>query len=118
MELATAQSIPSFCKSLCSLCSTSTSSPVLALVVHPFASQALEIAKDLNLLSFVCFPLSAMITSFHLYCPKLHEQVSGEYKDHPDLIQIKVFSLLYPYVRLKFHLSINTNTDLIDFLSP
>jgi len=29
-----------------------------------------------------------MVTSFHLYCPTLHEQVSGEYKDHTDPIQI------------------------------
>jgi len=41
IELATAQSMPSFRKSLWSLCSTSTSSPVVALVVDPFASQAL-----------------------------------------------------------------------------
>ncbi|KEH18147.1 putative hydroquinone glucosyltransferase [Medicago truncatula] len=46
IELTTAQSMPSFRKSLLSLCSSSTSSPVVALVVDPYASQALEIAKD------------------------------------------------------------------------
>jgi len=87
-ELAMAQSMLSFRKSLRSLCSTSISSPVVALVVDPFASQALEIAKELNLLSFVYFPLSAMITSLHFYCLTLHEQVSCEYKDHTEPIQI------------------------------
>ncbi|KEH18133.1 UDP-glucosyltransferase family protein [Medicago truncatula] len=88
IELAVVQSMPSLRNSLRLLCSTSTCTPVSALVVDPFASQALEIAKDLNLLSFVYFPLSAMITSLHFYCPTLHKQVSCEYKDHTDLIQI------------------------------
>ena len=87
-DLATEKSMPSLRNSLRLLCSTSTCTPVSALIVDPFASQALEIAKDLKLLSFVYFPLSAMITSFNLYFPTLHEQVSCEYKDHTEPIQI------------------------------
>jgi len=88
IELAVVLSMSSLRNSLRLLCSTSTCTPVSALVVDPFASQALEIAKDLNLLSFVYFPLSAMGTSLFLHLPTLHEQVSGEYKDHTNPIQI------------------------------
>jgi len=86
--------MPSFRKSLWSLCSTSTSSPVVALVVDPYASQALEIAKDLNILYFVYFPLSARTTSFQLHFPiVLHEQVSCEYKDILTLFSFRVVYL-------------------------
>ncbi|XP_012574006.1 hydroquinone glucosyltransferase-like [Cicer arietinum] len=87
LEHAVSQSMPSFRKSLTSLSSTSTT-PLVALIVDPFANQALEIAKDFNLLSFLYFPVSAMTTSLHLYLPTLHQQISCQYKDHPELIRI------------------------------
>ncbi|XP_004510287.2 hydroquinone glucosyltransferase-like [Cicer arietinum] len=69
------------------LSSTSTK-PLVAIIADPFASQAIEIAKEFNLLSFIYFPFSAMTTSLQLYLPTLHQQVSCEHKDHTHLIQI------------------------------
>ncbi|CAJ2635098.1 unnamed protein product [Trifolium pratense] len=85
IQLAVAQSMPSFRNSLQSLCSTN---PVVALVADPLASQALEIAKEFNLLSFIYYPLSAMTTSLHLHLSTLHEQISCDYIDHPNPIRI------------------------------
>jgi hydroquinone glucosyltransferase len=87
IELAVTKSMPSFRDSLSSLCLTSTT-PLVAMVVDPFANQALEIAKEFNLLSFLYFPVSSMTTSLHLYLPILDQQVSGQYIDHIDPIQI------------------------------
>ncbi|RHN42111.1 putative hydroquinone glucosyltransferase [Medicago truncatula] len=87
LELGVTKSMPSFRESLSLLCSTSTT-PVVAIVVDPFANQALEIAKEFNILSFMYFPVSAMTTSLHLHLPILDEQVSGEYMDHVEPIEI------------------------------
>jgi len=85
IQLSVAQSMPSFRNSLRSLCSNN---PVVALVADPLATQAIEISKEFNLLSFIYFPLSSMATSIHLYLPTLHEQISCEYIDHTDPIRI------------------------------
>ncbi|KEH18132.1 UDP-glucosyltransferase family protein [Medicago truncatula] len=85
--LAVSQSLPSIHNSLGSLlCSTSTTPPV-ALIVDLMATQALEIAKEFNLLSFIYFPLSAMAMSLLSHLPTLHEKFSCEYKDHIEPIQ-------------------------------
>jgi hydroquinone glucosyltransferase len=63
---------------------------VVALVADPLATQALEISKEFNLLSFIYFPLSAMATSIHLYLPTLHEQISCEYIDHTILMNLSL----------------------------
>jgi len=85
--LAVSQSLPSIRSSLIGLlCSTSTTQPV-ALIVDLMATQALEIAKEFNLLSFIYFPLSAMAMSLLSHLPTLHEKISCEYKDHTEPIQ-------------------------------
>ncbi|TKY66292.1 Hydroquinone glucosyltransferase [Spatholobus suberectus] len=85
IQLAVSQSMPSFWHALGSLLSTT---PLVALVADPFANEALEIAKEFNLLSYIYFPLSAMSLSLFLHWPTLHEQVSCEYRDHKEAIQL------------------------------
>ncbi|XP_027336954.1 hydroquinone glucosyltransferase-like [Abrus precatorius] len=85
IQLAVSQSMPSFRHALRSLCSTS---PLTALVADPFANEALEIAKEFHLFSYIYFPTSAMTLSLFLHLQTLHEQVSCEYKDHKEAIQI------------------------------
>ncbi|XP_061346438.1 hydroquinone glucosyltransferase-like [Gastrolobium bilobum] len=85
LQLAVSQSMPYFREALRSLCS---STPMVALIVDPFANEALEIAKEFNLLSYIYLPLSAMALSLLLYLPTLHEEVSCEYRDHKEAIQI------------------------------
>ncbi|XP_061344656.1 hydroquinone glucosyltransferase-like [Gastrolobium bilobum] len=84
-NLAVSQSMPYFRDTLGSLCSTT---PMVALVADPFANEALKIAKEFNLLSYVYLPLSAMALALLLHLPTLHEEVSCEYKDHTRPIQI------------------------------
>ncbi|KAK7293352.1 hypothetical protein RJT34_16215 [Clitoria ternatea] len=85
IQLALSQSIPCLRHALESLHSTM---PLTALVADHFANEALQIAKEFNLLSFVYFPPSAMTLSLFLHLPTLHHQVSSEYRDHQEPIQI------------------------------
>ncbi|KAK7339198.1 hypothetical protein VNO77_19851 [Canavalia gladiata] len=82
---AMSQSMPSFRNALRSLCSTT---PLAALVVDAFAKDALEIAREFNLLSFIYFPSSAMAFALHFHLPSLNDRVLCEYKDHTEAIQI------------------------------
>jgi len=85
--LAVSQSLSSVHNSLVSLlCSTSTT-PLVALIVDLMSTQALEIAKEFNLLSFIYFPVSTMTMSLLSHLPILHEIFSCEYKDHTEPIQ-------------------------------
>ncbi|XP_061368490.1 hydroquinone glucosyltransferase-like [Gastrolobium bilobum] len=85
IQLAVSQSMQYFREALRSLCS---STPVVALVSDPFANESLELAKEFNLLSYIYFPPSAMTLSLFLHLPTLHEEVSCEYRDHTEAIQI------------------------------
>ncbi|XP_004492195.1 hydroquinone glucosyltransferase [Cicer arietinum] len=87
IQLAVSQSMPSFHNTILSLSSSSTT-PILALISDPFANESLEIAKRFNLLSYIYFPPSAMTLSLFIHLPKLHEEVSCEYRDHKEAIQI------------------------------
>ncbi|XP_045788354.1 hydroquinone glucosyltransferase-like [Trifolium pratense] len=83
--LAVSQSMPAFRDSLISLRSSTL---VVSIVADLLVSQALEIAKEFNLFSFIYFPLSAMVSSLHLHLLSLHEQISCEYIDHTEPILI------------------------------
>jgi hydroquinone glucosyltransferase len=89
IDLAISQSMPSSIRDalISLLCSTSTTPPV-PLVVDFMATQALVIARELNHLSFIYFPLSAMSMSLLLHLPTLHEEISCEYKDHIEPIHL------------------------------
>ncbi|PNX81702.1 hydroquinone glucosyltransferase-like protein, partial [Trifolium pratense] len=62
--------------------------PLVALVVDPFAIKALDFAKEFNMLSYIYFPLSATTLSVCFYLPKLDEETSCEYKDLPNPIKL------------------------------
>ncbi|CAJ2664928.1 unnamed protein product [Trifolium pratense] len=62
--------------------------PLVALVVDPFAIKALDFAKEFNMLSYIYSPLSATTISFCFYMPKLDEETSCEYKDLPKPIKL------------------------------
>ncbi|KAK7256449.1 hypothetical protein RIF29_29899 [Crotalaria pallida] len=85
IQLTITHSLPSIQKVLKSLTSKA---PLSALVADVFAFQTLAFAKELNSLSFIYFPGSAMALSLFLYMPKLDQEVSGEYKDLTKPIQI------------------------------
>ncbi|XP_057437230.1 hydroquinone glucosyltransferase-like [Lotus japonicus] len=86
IQLAVSQSMPSFRDTMRSL--HSTTPHLTALIADPFANEALEIGKEFNLLSYIYFPPSAMTLSLFLHLPKLHEEVSCEYRDLTEPIQI------------------------------
>jgi len=63
-------------------------SPLVALVVDSFAVEALNIGKELNMLSYVYFPAAATTLAWGFYLPKLDEETSCEYRDIPEPIKI------------------------------
>ncbi|KAK2413891.1 hydroquinone glucosyltransferase [Trifolium repens] len=81
--------MPSFQTTISSLCSSSSStSPLVGLISDPFANESLEVAKKFNLLSYIYFPPSTMTLSLFIHFPKLHEEISCEFRDHNEAIQI------------------------------
>ncbi|XP_028775846.1 hydroquinone glucosyltransferase-like [Neltuma alba] len=59
-----------------------------ALVADPFALEALEIASELNILSYVYCPFSAMASSLYLRAPMLEKTISVEFRDLQDPIEM------------------------------
>lgn len=85
IELSVTHSLLSIKQELNSLCSRSR---VVALVVDVFAQQALDLAKELNLLSYIYLPQAAMLLSTYLYSPKLDELLSSDSRDPQEPIKI------------------------------
>lgn len=52
-----------------------------AFVVDLFGTEALDVAKELNISRYIFFPVNAMVLSLLLHLPKRDETVSCEYKD-------------------------------------
>ncbi|CAI8612256.1 unnamed protein product [Vicia faba] len=86
IQLAVSQSMPSFHSTISSLSSSTT--PLVALVSDPFANESLQVAKEFNLLSYIYFPPSAMTLSLFIHFPKLHQQISSEFRDYNEAIQL------------------------------
>ncbi|KAJ4957108.1 hypothetical protein NE237_013891 [Protea cynaroides] len=55
--------------------------PIAALVVDIFGSDAFDVAKEFNVPSYIFLPLPAMLLSLYLHLPKLDEMHSCEYRD-------------------------------------
>ncbi|KAF7825195.1 hydroquinone glucosyltransferase-like [Senna tora] len=85
IQLTITNSLPSLLDELKSLTSKA---PLAAIVADPFAFEVLDFAKDLKTLSFMYFSVSALALSFFLHFPKLDQQVSGEYRDLKEPIQL------------------------------
>ncbi|KAG5059772.1 hypothetical protein AAZX31_01G067400 [Glycine max] len=78
IELSVNLSLPYIREELKSLCSRAK---VVALVVDVFANGALNFAKELNLLSYIYLPQSAMLLSLYFYSTKLDEILSSESRE-------------------------------------
>lgn len=88
IQLAVSRSIPLVREALNSLVVNSTN--LGAVVVDPFANEVLELAKELNVLSYIYFPCSAMLLSLCLHSLKLDKSVvsSCEFRDMLGPIEI------------------------------
>ncbi|XP_027334237.1 hydroquinone glucosyltransferase-like [Abrus precatorius] len=78
-------SLPSIHQTLKSLIS---STPFVALVADAFAFEALDFAKEFNLLSYIYLPTSATTLSWYFYVTELDKETSCEYRDLPQPIRI------------------------------
>ncbi|KAI9078464.1 hypothetical protein K1719_039560 [Acacia pycnantha] len=81
-------SLPHIREALNSLMSSSNNIKLSALIVDVFAVEVLEFASELKVLTYVYFPLSAMLLSMYFYIPKLDKIVSCEYRDLQDPIEM------------------------------
>ncbi|KAK3042848.1 hypothetical protein RJ639_001121 [Escallonia herrerae] len=61
---------------------------LVALVVDPFSIDAFDVAKKLHVSPYLFFTSSAMCLSFSLSLPKLDEEVSCEFRDLPEPVEI------------------------------
>ncbi|KAI8572725.1 hypothetical protein RHMOL_Rhmol01G0221900 [Rhododendron molle] len=66
----------------------SSSRPVVALVVDLVATEAFDVAAELNISSYIFFASTAKTLSLLLYLPKLDESVSCKYSDLAEPVQI------------------------------
>ncbi|KAI9078451.1 hypothetical protein K1719_039547 [Acacia pycnantha] len=94
-KLAMTKSLPSLREVLNSLMCSKTSPPLAALVADTLAYEALDIAKELNILSFLFALWSTALCSFHFQIPKLDETIVGEYRDYPEPFVIPGFVPLH-----------------------
>ncbi|KAK3042068.1 hypothetical protein RJ639_001770 [Escallonia herrerae] len=58
------------------------------LVVDPFSIDAIDVAMKLHVSPYLFFTSSAMCLSFSFYLPKLDEEVSCEFRDLPEPVEI------------------------------
>ncbi|QCE04714.1 hydroquinone glucosyltransferase-like [Vigna unguiculata] len=70
------------------LVSLSRTTAITALIADAMAPEALELGKELNILSYIYFPCSTMVLSICFHSRNLDHEVSCEYKDHPGLIPL------------------------------
>ncbi|XP_057426610.1 uncharacterized protein LOC130720042 [Lotus japonicus] len=84
IELSVTLSLPLIKQELNSLCSRTR---VVALVVDIFAHEAMDFAKELNLLSYIYLPQAAMMLSMYFNSTKLDEIIS-ESRDLEDAIDL------------------------------
>ncbi|KAK4269642.1 hypothetical protein QN277_022772 [Acacia crassicarpa] len=83
---AMSQSIPSIRDALISL--YNSNNKLVALIADYLAYETLELAKSLNILSYIYFPTSAMVLSLCLHSSWLHQTVSCEYRELQEPIKI------------------------------
>nr|KYP49710.1 Hydroquinone glucosyltransferase [Cajanus cajan] len=93
-QLTATLSLPFIRESLKTL---SSSSRLVAMVTDLFASDALICAKEFNMLSFIYAPTSATTLSFCLCLPKLDQNVSSEFRDLLEPIEIPGCVPIYGY---------------------
>ncbi|KAK4269641.1 hypothetical protein QN277_022771 [Acacia crassicarpa] len=87
IPLTMSQSIPSIRDTLTSL-NNSPNNKLVALIADYLASETIELAKTLNILSYIYFPFSASVLSLCLHSSWLDQMVSCEFRDLPEPIKI------------------------------
>ena len=85
MQLTVTHSLPHLHQALKSL---ALRTPLVALVVDSFSVEAVDFAKEFNMLSYLYYPAAATTLSLSLYLPKLDEETSCEYRNVPHPIKI------------------------------
>ncbi|GAU39903.1 hypothetical protein TSUD_04950 [Trifolium subterraneum] len=85
IHLAFSLSLPYLHQALNSL---TLKTPPVALIVDSLSVEALDLAKEFNMLSYVYFPPSATTLSTYFYLLKLDKETSCEYRDLPEPIQV------------------------------
>lgn len=61
---------------------------VVALIVDPFGSDVIDVAKEFNIPPYIFFMSNAMNLAFSFIFPRLDEEVSCEFRDLPKPVQI------------------------------
>ncbi|XP_027335907.1 hydroquinone glucosyltransferase-like [Abrus precatorius] len=61
---------------------------VAALVIDFFCTDAIDVAGELHIPSYIFFPSPAMALSFDLYLPRLDQEVQCEFRDLPEPVHI------------------------------
>ncbi|XP_043717067.1 hydroquinone glucosyltransferase-like [Telopea speciosissima] len=79
------RSLPSLHDALKVLTSTT---PIAALVVDLFGTNAFDVAREFNLPSYIFFPTTAMALSLYLHLPKLDRLHSYEYRELPEPLKL------------------------------
>ncbi|KAK4551259.1 hypothetical protein RGQ29_032435 [Quercus rubra] len=85
ITLTMTRSLPPLRDVLTSLVATTR---LVALVVDLFGTDALDVAKELNVSAYIFYPTNAMVVSLVLHLPKLDETVSCEYRDLPEPVKL------------------------------
>ncbi|KAL1360831.1 hypothetical protein HN51_006215 [Arachis hypogaea] len=89
-ELSTAltilRSLPSLRRTLLSL--SSTHHRLATFIIDPFGLDAIDIASELHIPSYLYFPSSAMALSLALHLPYLDQTVKGNFKDLSEPVHI------------------------------
>ncbi|XP_051145455.1 hydroquinone glucosyltransferase-like [Andrographis paniculata] len=82
IALTVARSLPSIRAAFKSL--LSSSSPIAAVVVDLFGTDAFEIAREFQLPPYIFFPSTATCLSLFLHLLELHRTTPSEYRDSPE----------------------------------
>ncbi|RDX60316.1 Hydroquinone glucosyltransferase, partial [Mucuna pruriens] len=85
IQFAMSHSMSSIHHTLKSLTSNTN---LVAMVVDTFAYQALDFARQFNMLSYVYFPSAATTLCTHFYLPTLDAQTTCEYRDLKDPVKV------------------------------
>ncbi|XP_043694292.1 hydroquinone glucosyltransferase-like [Telopea speciosissima] len=79
------RSIPAFRETLKNLITTTR---LVALVIDPFGTDALDVAREFNVLPYIFIPTTAMMVSWLFLLPKLDAIYSCEYRDLREPVSI------------------------------
>ena len=85
IQLTVTNSLPYLHEALKSL---ALRTPLVAMVVDAFAVEALNFAKEFNMLSYIYFCAAASTLAWSFYLPKLDEETTCEYIDLPEPIKV------------------------------